>query len=197
MFDTASNIGMVLVKAVSLWQPYASLIVHSHKFVETRSWAAPKSLIGQRIAIASTKTVKPEQRAPFLDEKFARYYSLTDLPGLEELPHGYVLGTALLYSCDPMTQEDLDDGVTDEELTFGWWSLGRYAWRLRDAQAFSRPIPCRGAQGVWEWSRHEPRVETLQVASRKGQVAVGQADLRANLQDALGSVVLFGKPKAR
>ena len=37
--------------ALTLWQPYATLIACGAKTIETRSWAAPESLIGQRLAI--------------------------------------------------------------------------------------------------------------------------------------------------
>jgi hypothetical protein len=50
------------MKALSIWQPWASLIMSGHKKIETRSWPAPYPIRGQRIAIASTKTVRPERR---------------------------------------------------------------------------------------------------------------------------------------
>lgn len=39
------------MKAITLWQPYASLVALGVKTIETRSWPAPKGLVGQRIAI--------------------------------------------------------------------------------------------------------------------------------------------------
>ena len=39
------------MKAITLWQPWASLIADGTKTIETRSWAPPSSLLGQRIAI--------------------------------------------------------------------------------------------------------------------------------------------------
>ena len=46
------------MKAISLHQPWASLIAVGIKTIETRSWAPPKALIGQRIAIhAAKKTI--------------------------------------------------------------------------------------------------------------------------------------------
>ena len=45
------------MKAITLHQPYASLIVdrQKHRF-ETRSWAPPLSIIGQWIAIHAART---------------------------------------------------------------------------------------------------------------------------------------------
>ena len=135
---------------ISVWNPYASLLAHGFKLNETRGFPAPKRLIGQRIGIASTKSIKPEQRAAFKDPVFARYYFETNLPrDIEELPNGFLLGTVLLHSCDPITEEDLED-VTEEEQVYGWWKPGRFAWRCRDHEAFGEPVPVKGAQGIWK-----------------------------------------------
>lgn len=48
------------MKAISLWQPWASLIACGAKPYETRSWAPPQSLIGQTIAIHAAKKIDKE-----------------------------------------------------------------------------------------------------------------------------------------
>lgn len=45
------------MKAISLWQPWASLIACGAKPYETRSWAPPRDLIGQTIAIHAAKKI--------------------------------------------------------------------------------------------------------------------------------------------
>ena len=45
------------MKAISLWQPWASLIACGVKPYETRSWAPPRELIGQPIAIHAAKKI--------------------------------------------------------------------------------------------------------------------------------------------
>ena len=45
------------MKAISLWQPWASLIACGAKPFETRHWAPPRELIGQTIAIHAAKKV--------------------------------------------------------------------------------------------------------------------------------------------
>lgn len=142
------------LKAISIWQPYASLIVHGHKFTETRSWNAPKSLIGKRIAIASTKKIQPEQTALISNLEFMDHYDNTMMPFIKDLPMGYIVGTAILNSSDIMTEEDLND-ITDEERMFGVWEVGRYAWRMRDPIFHQDPQQCKGQQGIWEWKEDE------------------------------------------
>lgn len=139
------------MKVISIWQPFASLLVHGHKMVETRGWPAPASLIGKRIAIASTKNIRPEQRVHYVDPAFQRAYLKYGLPALDRLPHGYLLGTVLLHSCDVITVDDLDD-ITDDEKLFGWWTPGRFAWRVRDPVWFKHPFPVRGQQGIWDFN---------------------------------------------
>ena len=138
------------MKIISIWQPYASLIVHGHKAVETRSWSAPQSLIGKRIGIAATKRISPEQKALFMEKSFMEYYTPTGLPGLMGLPHGAILGTVLLHSCSVMDEEDLEN-VTEEEQIFGHWDAGRFAWRLRKPVLFPEPVFTRGFQGIWDY----------------------------------------------
>jgi activating signal cointegrator 1 len=139
------------MKAISIWQPFATLIVRGYKIFETRTWAAPRSLIGQRIGIASTKTIRPEQRAHFNDEEFQRNYQRLGLPDrLEDLSHGYMLGTAIVESVELMTENFLEE-VSGEEKTYGWWQEGFYAWRMVSPEEFPRPIPVRGAQGIYDW----------------------------------------------
>jgi len=45
------------MKAISLWQPWASLIACGAKVFETRHWAPPRELIGQPIAIHAAKKI--------------------------------------------------------------------------------------------------------------------------------------------
>jgi hypothetical protein len=45
------------MKAISLWQPWASLIAAGAKPFETRHWAPPRKLIGATIAIHAAKKI--------------------------------------------------------------------------------------------------------------------------------------------
>jgi hypothetical protein len=136
------------MKVISIWQPWASLIIANEKFTETRFWAAPKSLIGQRIGIASAKTIRPEQRLAARDPEFEWHYVRTGLPPLNDLPHGYLLGTVLLSSCEMITEKQMYD-LTDQERVFGWWEPGRYAWRMRQPVPLKQPVRVTGRQGLW------------------------------------------------
>lgn len=151
------------MRCISIWNPFALLIVKGFKVFETRTWAAPKTLVGQRIGIASTKVINPAQRHHFDDPEFQRFYEKLLLPDrLADMPNGYLLGTAVLDAAELMTPELLDD-VSMEEQAYGWWELGGWAWRLTDPVEFEEPIPVRGAQGIWNWS------ENNELQAKQGQ----------------------------
>jgi hypothetical protein len=138
------------MKVISIWQPWASLIVHGLKFFETRTWPAPPSVVGQPLGIAATKNIIPAQRDAYLDPTFAEFYEMSGLPPLEELPRGVLLGTVMLDSVELVT-EDFLESITLEEQAFGWYQIDGYAWRLRHPRRLAHPIPLRGAQGIFEW----------------------------------------------
>ncbi len=55
------------MKAISLWQPWASLIACGAKPFETRSYAPPRALIGETIAIHAAKKID-KSAAQFAEE---------------------------------------------------------------------------------------------------------------------------------
>jgi hypothetical protein len=65
------------------------------------------------------------------------------------LPLGTIIAVATLADCRPI-DEPLALGLSNTEHALGDYSLGRYAWFLRDVVALPTPIPCRGALGLWE-----------------------------------------------
>lgn len=137
------------MKVISVWAPWAYLLVYGHKTIETRSWPAPKAVVGTRIGIAATKNVTAIERAAVAEPEFQRFYAETGLPPVADLPRGCVVGSAVLHTCDPMDQA-LVDGITHEEFVFGEYAIGRWAWRMRAQQVFG-PYYARGMQGLWEW----------------------------------------------
>lgn len=139
------------MKAISIWNPFAMMIVRGFKVFETRTWPAPHSIIGKRIAIASTRTIRPEQRSYFNAPEFRHFYDALGLPDrIEDMPNGFVLGTVKVTGVEVMTEEFLDE-VSLEEQAYGYWEPGNYAWRLEEPEAFDVPIAVRGSQGLYEW----------------------------------------------
>ena len=82
------------MKTLTLHQPWASLIRDGDKAIETRSWPAPKALVGQRIAIhAGKRQVGPDKLPTDLAGFMAYQYGST---WDNSLPSGAVVCTATL-----------------------------------------------------------------------------------------------------
>ena len=147
-------------KTLSLWQPWASLCVHPlevyRKRYETRSWPCPSWLMGREVAIHATKTLQREAREfveDAIDDGETFFTDAFDGLGLslDELPLGAVLGVVRVVECLRMERVN----PTTQEVAFGDYEPGRYAWRLELVESFPEPIPARGAQKIWDWE--DPR----------------------------------------
>ena len=131
------------MKALTLWQPWASLIVLRHKCFETRSWKTDR-LIGERLAIhAALRT--PSDLANELMDELAK---LAIDP--VHLPLGAVLGTGVVTAYH--RTEVIAPSLPSPELAFGNYAPGRWAWRIDDIEMLPEPWPARGRQGIWEWA---------------------------------------------
>lgn len=143
------------MKALSLWQPYASLIASGKKVHETRSWAAPSWLLGRQLVIHAAKRAMTqcEQKYFFYDEwtQKALYPLFKPAGGVvraESLPYGAAVCVARLVACVPT--ERVPDGAHALDFVFGDFSAGRFAWRFEDVRVFPEPILLRGAQGIFD-----------------------------------------------
>ena len=143
------------MKAISLWQPWASLVVEGFKQYETRSWATNYRGL---LAVHATKTYPSEAREIMVD-LIDDYEIVSQRFQGATLPTGAVLGIVRLVSCHPMYPEFIARQVDMEE-AMGDWREGRHAWRLEVVERFAEPIPAKGAQGFWNWE--DPRVATPQ-----------------------------------
>lgn len=125
------------MKALTLHQPWASLIAVGAKTTETRTWAAPRFLWGDVLAI---HTGEKEDRG-------LREHDLgvVHFLGTEALPKGAIVAIARLKNCIPT--EKSRPGTLDDY--FGDYSWGRWAWLLVDVQPLAEPVPMTGHQRLW------------------------------------------------
>jgi hypothetical protein len=127
------------MNAITVWQPWASLIAHLDKRVENRTWRPPAKLLGKRIAIHAGKrwdTKFPERHQPTV-EQLRRLLWLK----MEPYPLGAIVATAVLAGFALSPSEVPAPQVR--------WFAGPFAWLLGDVHALAAPIPCLGAQGFW------------------------------------------------
>jgi hypothetical protein len=144
--------------------PEKSLIAVGAKRIETRSWGTGYH---GPLAIHAGKTRLPELPALTCDPLFYRalapHFPDPAAPGglrgpatlrLERLPFGAVIAVAELVDVRRIVSpEALGHTLGDNEIAFGDFTPGRFAWLLANVQPLPEPIPARGALGLWHWSR--------------------------------------------
>ncbi len=133
------------MKAITIWQPWASLLLLGVKIDETRSW--PTGYRGHIVIHAAKKPVG--EVLPFLPEETLAEIR-RHIPDPEALPVGAAIGMADLIAC-----REIDDSFRDmrspAQLLLGNYTDGMFAWEMAPLMTLAAPIPCRGAQGLWEW----------------------------------------------
>jgi hypothetical protein len=155
---------MTTIPALTIWQPWASLIMLGAKPYEFRGWAAPRNLRGQRIAIhAGARPVKRSEVAELIMKLQGEDAWTTGLkselalaflervhssPGI--LPLSTVLGTVLLGEPRRAYEivSDFGGRVNDSDRN----EHSNWAWPVSEIQHLEPPVPARGAQGFWRWS---------------------------------------------
>lgn len=130
------------MKALTLTQPWATLVILGIKKIETRGWSTPYR---GTIAIHSSKAWTPDERG-FARELHRDMDVLPITPSA--LPMGMVLGTVRLVDVVPTYSIH----PTKLEESLGDYSPDRFAWILEDPQPYDEPIPARGALGLWTFN---------------------------------------------
>jgi len=129
-----------MMRALTLWQPWAGLIAQGIKLVENRTWEPPEHLLGTRIAIHAGKTVDHEAIEDLYED------------GLDPHRLGEMRGAALcVVTLERFVAERYTSGLrcplslTREQARF---YNGPVGFVLSDIVTID-PVPCKGAQGFW------------------------------------------------
>lgn len=162
------------LRAITLHQPWASLIALGDKNIETRGWATryrgplaihAGSAIPSYLGLGRHGTVEIGDYAVEKDSGGLLLRGRISWP--YRLPLGAVVAVAQLIDVLPMRKNgtgdriELSDGTLrrgDEvrdisnELAYGGYRVGRFGWLL-DEVAPIKPALAKGRQGLWSWSR--------------------------------------------
>lgn len=128
------------MKAISLWQPWATAIACGHKVHETRGW---KTKHRGQIAIHAAQRWTNDER----DHALLFALRLND-QRLANPPLGKIIAVANLVSITET--EILINTVGNADRMLGNYGPSRYGWRLEDVVALSHPVPYSGKQGMFE-----------------------------------------------
>jgi activating signal cointegrator 1 len=150
------------MKALTLTQPWATLVAIGAKKIETRSW---NTTYRGPLAIhaAAGKYVDD-----YLLMKIEPFYSALRAAGIEsrlQIRLGGIVATCELVdvkridevisfpACKSYTNVDSKHTyvLTTQERAFGDYSVGRYMWLLENIVQLPEPIAAKGALSLWEW----------------------------------------------
>lgn len=135
------------MKALTLTQPWASLVALGEKRIETRSWRTPYTgPLAIHAAVGFPGWAKLECFKP----PFCYVLSKYDL-GPDNLPRGRVLCVTSLEDCIETRALDVDS-LCSQERAFGDYEPGRFAWLLGTVErVFDPGVYAKGRLGLWEW----------------------------------------------
>ena len=148
------------MKALTIRQPWASLVTLGVKTIETRSWPAPKASIGQTIAIHAGKHRPPASGShgrigSFRFDSYDGDWYLGTGTGKVHLPLGAIVATATLAECVPMIGPN-DDRPVGYHIAPAYvadsdpWYLCDHD--LRDVTDITDQLPYGDfAPGRWAW----------------------------------------------
>jgi hypothetical protein len=159
------------MKALSLWQPWASPCVTGAKGIETRGW--PTRYRGP-LLIHAAKRFDPSEISELATQPLwsgALWDAVggRSIEGMGDelrqlLPFGALLGVVELVDCRPVESFPHDEiGAIRRpaskvasaryfwtERDMGNYAPGRFGWVLASPRRFATPIPYRGAQGLFD-----------------------------------------------
>lgn len=128
------------LKAISLYQPYASLWLNGPKVHETRRFRT--SHRGWLLVHASqSETLVQPKVGAICSIRFGSDWKAT-------LPRGAIIGAVYLVGCEPTGLARKH--VLYEDLLCGDFTVGRWAWRRTGPTIrLETPVPMRGKPGLF------------------------------------------------
>jgi len=158
------------MKALTIWQPWVSLIAAGKKQFGTRSWRpspgqlAPGDLLAIHAAVRKPRWQEWSSAisTALCDFEGGGFVASVAEAAAEELPRGVVLAICRVdgfYMTEDVVARPacyMRPGTDAElELALGDFSPGRFAWALKVIEVLDPPIPAQGRQRLWDWEREE------------------------------------------
>lgn len=124
------------MKALSIKEPWASLIVNGYKEYEFRSW---KMSYRGKVLIHASKTIEKEEKQKF-DE-----YNL-------EYSKGEIIGCATITDCI-LVDSNFDKILRNKNSkVYGNIHTNLYAWKLENIEKYDHKIKATGKLGLWNYN---------------------------------------------
>ena len=134
---------LIVTTAISLHQPWASLIAQGLKKYETRSWST--NYRGPLLICSAKLKEELDQRSRY--SWLADEYNL-NLEDFESLRFGCAIALVELTDCIKM-DEAFIQSQSQLEIDCGGWAVGRYAWKLENIRRIVPMVNIKGRQGLF------------------------------------------------
>ena len=137
-----------VIDAISLWQPWASLMWVGAKKIETRSWKPPRT--GIFLAIHAAKRWQRDEQLLLGQRRIFNAlepYYRTSAPVVDWLPRGCFGAIVYLERWFDTNYEA--PAESEDEYWFGDYSRNRFGWVCPRVWRFPEPLPAIGRQGFW------------------------------------------------
>lgn len=135
------------MKALSLWEPWATLIRLGHKRVETRHWST--SYRGPLAICAAQGGLGNAELKAFLEELWVDH-GISLHP--DDMYNGHAVAVVHMAACIPTEQLHARGFLEREfkdQLPFGNFGPDRYGWIFKGMETLA-PFPVNGHQGLFD-----------------------------------------------
>lgn len=132
------------IKALTLHQPWATLVAVGAKTYETRSWSTDYR---GPLAIHAAKT-KEHEKLCFTEPFYTALQNAN--MSVRWLPYGTVVALCNLTSVVQVPAHGMVK-LSHVDRQLGDFSPGRFAWGLSGIHKLPYPIEVRGQQRLWNW----------------------------------------------
>lgn len=133
------------MRAISLWQPWASAMALGFKRIETRHW---------RTNYTGLLAIHAAKRWTRAEQEFTTMLRTNGIGIPFTLPLGAVVATVRLVECRPteriVPKLKAKGPAGLVEFNLGNYDAGRWGWIFVDIKPLAAPIPFKGAQGFFD-----------------------------------------------
>lgn len=148
--EILEGLTMAKIRAISLWQPWATLVVFGYKQLETRHWST--NYTGPLAIHAAKKKSRDIERLCEFDDPIFLALQRAGYT-YKTLPRGGIIGKVYMGNCVPVTDPIVRRRIDEkrDEYSFGDFGKGRFAWVLSVPSIIDPMVECVGRQGFFEW----------------------------------------------
>lgn len=124
------------MKALTIKEPWATLIISGYKKYEFRSW---KTNYRGKILIHTSQVLEKD-----MAERFKEYNLNYNC--------GYIIGEAEIVDCILVDKEFNENLRKINPLVYAISNhVEKFAWKLENIKKYDEPIPCKGKLGLWNY----------------------------------------------